>query len=77
MPYTVEIDKQSCQSSGRCLQEEPEAFRLDGDHLAEPLPPSASLPLARLLEIARGCPALAITIHTPEAAGRPQVPVTK
>jgi ferredoxin len=67
MPYRVRIDKQSCQSSGRCVAAVPGAFRLDGDHLAEPLPVASDLPEARQVQIARSCPALAISLH--DAAG--------
>ncbi len=65
MAYTVKIDKQTCQSSGRCTQAAPELFVLDADHLAEVLPDPPELPDARLLEIARGCPACAIQLYDP------------
>ncbi|MFQ5512856.1 MAG: ferredoxin [Myxococcota bacterium] len=68
MPYTVQIDKQSCRSAGRCVRAAPEAFGFDGDHLAEPLPGAATLSEARLLEIARSCPAYAIQVF--DAQGR-------
>jgi ferredoxin len=58
----VRIDKNSCQSSGNCLEAAPGAFAFDPDGLAEPGPGAESLPRARLLEIARRCPALAIAI---------------
>jgi ferredoxin len=58
----VRIDKNSCQSSGNCLEGAPGLFRFDEDGLAEPAPGAESLPRARLLEIARRCPALAIAI---------------
>lgn len=60
--YTVRIDAESCQSSGRCVRAAPGAFALDADHLAHPLPGAAALPGAELLGIARGCPALAIHV---------------
>lgn len=59
---SARIDKQSCLSSGRCVTEAPEAFGFDGDHLAEVLPGASALPLARLCEIARACPAFAIRV---------------
>jgi ferredoxin len=57
--YRVEIEKESCQSSGRCAQAAPETFALDEDHLATllPGPPARD---AALLAVARACPALAI-----------------
>jgi ferredoxin len=58
----VRIDKNSCQSSGNCLEAAPGSFSFDEDGLAEPAPGAESLPRARLLEIARRCPALAIAI---------------
>jgi ferredoxin len=59
--YRIEIEKESCQSSGRCAQAAPEAFALDEDHLATSLPgPVASD--ATLLAVARACPALAIRL---------------
>jgi ferredoxin len=62
MGYTVRIDKQRCQSSGRCVHAEPKGFALDSDHLASLLPGAALLSDGRLLEIARQCPALAIAV---------------
>jgi len=58
----VRIDKNSCQSSGNCVEAVPEAFGFDEDGLAEAGPSAGDLPRARLLEIARRCPALAIAI---------------
>jgi len=62
MALGVRIDKNSCQSSGNCLDAAPEAFWFDEDGLAEAGPGAGELPRARLLEIARRCPALAIAI---------------
>lgn len=68
MPYAVRIDKQSCQSSGRCLAAAPQAFGWDGDHLAEPRAGARELSDARLVQIARDCPAMAIALV--DAQGR-------
>ena len=62
MAIQLRVDRESCQSSGRCLAAAPEAFALDGDRLAGATPAASALPLARALEIARGCPALAIEV---------------
>lgn len=62
MAVRVRVDRQSCQGSGRCLAAAPEAFALDADRLARATPAAAELPLARALEVARGCPALAIEL---------------
>jgi len=59
---TVRIDKNSCQSSGNCVDAAPDALRFDEDGLAEAGPGAGALPRERLLEIARRCPALAIAI---------------
>ena len=50
MALRVRVDKNSCQSSGNCLEAAPESFRFDEDGLAEPAPGAESLPRARLLE---------------------------
>jgi ferredoxin len=56
------VDKQSCQSSGRCVRAAPGAFALDADHLAEARAGAAALAEDELLAIARACPALAIHV---------------
>ncbi|MCZ6464731.1 MAG: ferredoxin [Proteobacteria bacterium] len=56
------VDKQSCLSSGRCLQAEPRAFVEDEDHLAEATAAARELSRERLVEIARSCPSIAITV---------------
>jgi ferredoxin len=61
--HSARIDKQSCLASGRCTQAAPDAFGGDADHLGEVLPGVERLSRRRLLEIARGCPALAITVQ--------------
>jgi ferredoxin len=63
MGHRMEIDKQSCQSSGNCVAREPEAFGWDADGLGDPRPGAALLPLERLLAVARRCPALAIAVY--------------
>jgi ferredoxin len=62
MRCTVRIDTQSCLSSGRCVRAAPEAFGWDEDHLAAARPGASDLEPDRLLEIARGCPSLSITV---------------
>ena len=68
MRFEVRIDKNSCQSSGNCVDAAPAAFGFDADGLGEVAPAAGGLARARLLEIARRCPALAITIF--DEAGR-------
>ena len=64
MSVRVRIDKQSCQSSGRCVAEEPTGFSVDRDYLGNVKPEAAKLPLERLRAVARNCPALAISLET-------------
>jgi len=59
----VEVDKQSCLSSERCVARAPGAFRLDADFLAEATPEATALPEAELEAIARACPGLAIALY--------------
>jgi ferredoxin len=58
----VEIDKDRCISSGRCVGDEPAAFGFDDDELAEPRPGVADVDRRRLVTIARNCPGQAITV---------------
>ena len=68
MGYTVKIDKQSCLSSGRCMQAAPGAFALDEDQLADVGADAAALAPELLREIARGCPAYAILLYDESGA---------
>jgi ferredoxin len=60
----VHVDKETCMSSGHCVQSAPDAFRFDADELAEPTAAAADLSAARLSDIAFQCPAGAITVRT-------------
>jgi ferredoxin len=62
----VDVDKQSCLSSGRCVETAPEAFRFDEDFLAEATDRALALPEAKLDAIARACPGLAIHLERGE-----------
>lgn len=62
MLYTVVIDKQACQSSGNCVNEQPGAFGFDEDDLGEVLLAASGLPRDRLVAVAARCPAIAISI---------------
>ena len=62
MPYTIVIDKQACQSSGNCVNEQSDAFGFDEDDLGVVLPAAAELSRERLVAIAGRCPAIAIQI---------------
>lgn len=63
MGLRVRVDRDACQISGRCVAEAPGAFRLDAAHLAEATSAAHTLPEARQREIARACPAIAISLH--------------
>jgi ferredoxin len=56
------VDAQTCQSSGNCLRAEPEVFEWDDDHLARVKADAPPREAARLAEIARNCPAMAIVL---------------
>jgi len=60
--HRIEIDKQTCQSSGNCVNEQPDAFGFDDDDLGEVLPAASGLPRERLAAIAVRCPAIAIHV---------------
>ncbi len=62
MPYRVSIDKDVCISSGRCVADEPTAFRFDDDELAEPIAEHPPIPDAAIVGVARGCPSGAFTV---------------
>jgi ferredoxin len=62
MSYRVVIDKQSCQSSGNCIEVDSEAFVFDDDGLADATPRASGRDLETLLTAASRCPALAIAI---------------
>jgi len=68
MSWQVRIDKESCQSSGRCVQAAPALFHWDPDHLAEAGPVPEGLSPQRLRAIARDCPAMAILLY--DSSGR-------
>jgi ferredoxin len=68
VPYSVVIDKQICQSSGNCVNDQPDAFGFDEDDLGEVLDAAATLAPERLLAIADRCPAIAIGIFDESGA---------
>ena len=63
MGLHVEVIKDDCISSGRCVGAEPEAFAFDDDELADPLPGAGDLDPERLIRVARNCPGQAIVVH--------------
>ena len=63
MGHRVEIDKATCQSSGHCVNEEPDAFGFDDDDLGDVLAGAGELARERLLAVAARCPAIAIHVY--------------
>lgn len=63
MAHRVEIDKDTCISSGQCVANWPGAFDFDADELAEVLPGAAELSDAERLDAARVCPSGAIRVR--------------
>lgn len=69
MSYRIEIDTDSCVSSGKCVADHPQAFGFDEDELAVVLPGASSLSDEVILRAARRCPSGAIQLYDP--AGNP------
>ncbi|MFI0480793.1 ferredoxin [Actinomadura sp. 9N215] len=64
LDIAIDIDKDVCMSSGRCVLDEPGAFRFDADTLAEPIPGAAgALPEDRARDVARACPSGAVRLY--------------
>ncbi len=63
MTVRVEVDQESCLSSGRCVADAPEAFQFDADEIAHSVDGGRALDVARLTSIARNCPASAIRLY--------------
>ena len=64
----VEVLKDQCISSGRCVGDVPTAFAFDDDELAEPLPGAGDTDRRRLLDAARNCPGEAIVVYEDDVA---------
>lgn len=61
--YRVEINRDTCISSGRCVGDAPGAFVFDADELATVGATIVELSEAKLLRIARDCPGEAIIVY--------------
>ena len=64
MAYRVEVDKDVCISSGKCVADHPAAFAFDADELAETRSGVADLTDDQLLAVAQQCPSGAIELFT-------------
>lgn len=62
MAYRVEVQKDLCISSGKCVSDGPKVFRFDDQELAEPISETTDYELQPLLKLARNCSGEAITI---------------
>jgi len=63
MPIRAEVLKDRCISSGRCVGDEPSAFRFDADELVELLDGVTTMNEQRLIRIARDCPGEALVLY--------------
>jgi ferredoxin len=64
--YRIAVDQDACMSSGKCVAEAPELFRFDADEIAEPVPGAPAPSDARILDLARACPAGALVVTDAE-----------
>lgn len=64
--YRVEINRDTCISSGRCVGDAPGAFVFDEDELATVGAAIVDLAETKLLRIARDCPGEAIIVVGPD-----------
>jgi ferredoxin len=63
MGYEAKVDRELCIGAGACIEEAPEAFAFDDEHLAVVLPEAKGEADDKLLEVARACPATAILLY--------------
>jgi ferredoxin len=63
MNYRVEVKKELCISSAKCVSDAPKIFKFDQDELAEPVSETTQEQLAVLIRLARNCPSEAIFIY--------------
>ncbi len=67
MGYNVRVDPEACISTGNCVRSAPDAFAFGDDDISAPQPGIASLPVERLLQIARSCPVGAVHVYGEDA----------
>ena len=63
MNYRVEVKKELCISSAKCVSDAPKIFKFDEDELAEPVTEVIQEQLEVLIRLARNCQGEAITIY--------------
>ena len=62
MTYRIELDRDECISSGRCVAERPDVFRFDQDEIVERVPGGPALGDDELFDLAGDCPSGAIRV---------------
>jgi ferredoxin len=68
MDYTARVDRELCIGAAACVEDGPDAFGFDEEHIAVVLPGAAEQTDGKLLEIARACPATAILLYEEDGA---------
>ncbi|WP_433502055.1 ferredoxin [Pseudonocardia halophobica] len=63
MSYRIDVDRDVCMSSGKCVADAPDLFRFDDEEIATPVPGAPEPGDARALDLARACPSGALTVH--------------
>ena len=63
MNYRVEVKKELCISSAKCVSDAPKIFKFDEDELAEPVTEVIQEQLEVLIRLAGNCPGEAIAIY--------------
>ncbi|HJM98400.1 MAG: ferredoxin [Acidimicrobiales bacterium] len=61
MSFRIEIEKDECMSSGKCVADYPQMFNFDNEELAE-LKKDGKLNNEQILKAARNCPSRAILV---------------
>lgn len=62
MTVRIEVDQDTCISSGKCVADLPALFRFDDDELAELVPGAPLPPDAALVDLVRTCPSGALRL---------------
>jgi ferredoxin len=61
MPYEISVNRELCESNGKCVSLAPEVFELDDEEICVVLDPEGAKD-KRILLAARACPVDAITL---------------
>lgn len=63
MNYRIDVDRDVCMSSGKCVGDAPDLFRFDDEEIATQVPGAPAPGDERALHLARACPSGALTVH--------------